>query len=72
MCEKNLPDCLSVIHHHLTLRKKAGAWLIIEVKGHQHQWLAGGYNLEIGLLEVDSMVVTWWIVAFLPSVSQKS
>ena len=22
--------------------------VIIKVKGHQHQWLAGGYDLEIG------------------------
>ena len=22
--------------------------LLIKVKGHQHQWLAGGYDLEIG------------------------
>ena len=36
------------------------------MKGYQHRWLAGGYDLEIGhLLEVASMVVTWWIVAFL-------
>ena len=33
---------------------------------HQHWWLVGGYDLEIGhFLEVDSMVVSWWIVAFL-------
>ena len=23
------------------------AWMIIKAKGHQHQWLAGGYGLEI-------------------------
>ena len=34
------------------------------MKGHQYWWLAGGYDLEIGLLEVASMMVTWWIVAF--------
>ena len=34
---------------------------------HQHLWLAGGYDLEMTFLEVASMVVTWWIVAFLPS-----
>ena len=39
---------------------------IIKVLGHQHWWLAGRY---IGpgkgtFLEVASMVVTWWIVAF--------
>ena len=27
----------------------AGAQAIIEVSGHQHQWLACGYDLEIGL-----------------------
>ena len=49
---------------------KAGAWAIIKMSGHQHRWLAGGYDLEIGhFLEVDSMVVTWWIVAFLRSVT---
>ena len=43
--------------------------VIIKVSGYQHRWLAGGYDLEIGhFLEVDSMVVSWWIVAFLPSV----
>ena len=26
----------------------AGAWVIIKVSGHQYQWLAGGYDLEIG------------------------
>ena len=41
---------------------------IIKVKGHQHQWLAGGYDLEIEqFLEVASMVVSWSVVAFLPS-----
>ena len=38
-------------------------WVIIKVSGHQHRWLAGGYDLEIQqgkrtFLEVDSMVVT--------------
>ena len=33
------------------------------MKGHQHRWLAGGYDLENGtFLEVASMVVTWWVV----------
>ena len=27
----------------------AGTWAIIKVSGHQHQWLVGGYDLEIGL-----------------------
>ena len=26
----------------------AGAWTIIKVSDHQHQWLVGGYDLEIG------------------------
>ena len=26
----------------------AGALVTIKVSGHQHQWLAGGYDLEIG------------------------
>ena len=26
----------------------AGAQAIIKVSGHQYQWLAGGYDLEIG------------------------
>ena len=30
---------------HITL---AGPWAIIKVKGHQHLWLAGAYDLEIG------------------------
>ena len=31
-----------------------------------HRWLASGYDLEIRTcLEVASMLVTWWIVAFL-------
>ena len=25
-----------------------GAWAIIKLSGHQHQWLAGGYDLKIG------------------------
>ena len=27
----------------------AGARVIIKVLGHQHRWLAGGYNRETGL-----------------------
>ena len=43
-----------------------GARAIIKVKGHQYRWLVGGYDLETGhfFLDVASMVVTWWIVAF--------
>ena len=42
------------------------------MSGHQYQWLAAGYDPEIGhFLEVASMVVTWWIGAFLCSVRSK-
>ena len=27
---------------------RVSARVIIELSGHQHQWLAGGYDLEIG------------------------
>ena len=37
-----------------------GTQAIIKVSGHQHRWLAGGYDLDIGhYLEVVSMMVTW-------------
>ena len=45
-----------------------GTQAIIKIKmlGPQYWWLAAGYRT---FLEVDSMVVTWWIiVAFLGSV----
>ena len=43
----------------------AGARAIMKVLGHQYRWLGGGYDLEmLQFLEVASMVVTWWIVAF--------
>ena len=45
-----------------------GARLIIKVPGHQYQWLA--WWLWPGnrtFLKVASMLVTWWIVAFLRS-----
>ena len=35
-----------------------GTRMIIKASGHQYRWLAGGYDLEIGRLEVASMVVT--------------
>ena len=35
-----------------------------KLKGHQHRWLCPG---NMTFLEVASMVVTWWIVTFLPS-----
>ena len=42
-----------------------------KVSGHQHRWLAGGYDLSRTrtFLEVDSMVVSWRIVAFFRAVS---
>ena len=39
----------------------AGTWAIIKVSGYQYQWLAGGYDLEIGHF-------IWWIVAFVHGV----
>ena len=30
------------------IRARAPVRVIVEVKGHQHQWLADGYYLEIG------------------------
>ena len=49
---------------------EAGTRATIKVSGLQHRWLACGYDLETGhFLEVASMVVTWWIVAFLRSAS---
>ena len=62
-------QCLFQGHNHLLTidtddPSLAGARAIIKVHGHQHQWLAGGYDLEIGhFWEVDSMVVTWWGVS---------
>ena len=47
-----------------------GSWAITKVLGHQCHWLVGGYDLEMRhFLEVACIVVTWWIVAFLHSVS---
>ena len=59
-------------HNHLLTtgtddRSLTGTRAIMKVSGHQYQWLAGGYDLEIRLLGVASMVVTRWIVAFLRS-----
>ena len=34
-------------HNHL-LTIGADARVVIKVSGHQHQWLAGSYDLEIG------------------------
>ena len=39
----------------------AGAWAIIKVSSHQYQWLADGYDLEIGHFLKG---LAWWIVAF--------
>ena len=36
--------------------------VIIKLKGHQHRWLAGGYDMEIGHFQ---RWIAWWIVAFL-------
>ena len=64
-----LATCTNVLfpgHNHLL----TGTQVIIKVLGHQHLWLAGGYDLEIRhFFEIASMVVTWWIVAFLPNVN---
>ena len=38
-------------HNHLLTTGADDAYTLItimEVSGHQHQWLAGGYDLEIG------------------------
>ena len=35
-----------------------GAWAIIKVSGHQHPWLADGYNLEIGHFK---RWLAWWL-----------
>ena len=46
----------------------AGARVIIKVKGHQYRRLAWWLRpVNRTFLEVASMVVTWWIVAFLYS-----
>ena len=35
------------------------------MSGHQHRWLTGGYDLEIGhFFGVDSMMVSWWMPFF--------
>ena len=60
-------------HNHLLITgtDDLSLWLSPErqrVKGHQYRWLA--WWLLPGnrtFLEVASIVVTWWIVAFLPS-----
>ena len=63
-------NVLFPVHNHLLTAgtddpSLAATRAIIKVSGHQYQWLAGVYDLEIGhFLDVASMVVTWWIVAF--------
>ena len=47
----------------------AGAQAIIKVSGFQHQWLAGGYDLDIGHFRSGCMAITWWIVGFLCSIN---
>ena len=37
-----------------------GTLAITKMSGHHHWWLAGSYNI----LEVDSMLVSWWTVFF--------
>ena len=39
----------------------AGARSIFKVSGHQHWWLAGGYDLE---MRYFWRWIAWWIVAF--------
>ena len=36
----------------------SGARVIIKVLGHKYQWLAGGYDLEIGHF---SQRLAWWL-----------
>ena len=50
-------------HNHLLATSTDGPTLLSperqQVKGHQHRWFAGRYELQIGhFLEVASMVVT--------------
>ena len=40
------------------------ARVIIKVNCQQYRLLAGSYDLKISYLEVASMAVSWWIVAF--------
>ena len=39
--------------------------------GHLYWWLVGGYDLEIGHVEVATKVVTLWKVAFLCAVMRE-
>ena len=56
-------DVLFPGHNHLLTTgtddpSLADARAIIKVSGHQYQWLAGGYNLEIGHFW---KWLTWWL-----------
>ena len=35
-------------HNHLLITSAGDPSLIIKMSGHQHRWLAGGYDLEVG------------------------
>ena len=41
-------DDSGVVWEHCVKKPLSGAWAIVKVSGHQYQWLAGGYDLEIG------------------------
>ena len=44
-----LPNPLScLVMNKICLNQTSQTRVIIKVKGHQHWWLAGGYDLEIG------------------------
>ena len=68
-----LPNSKNVLfpgHNHLLITgtndpSLAGARAIIEVRGHQYQWLAGGYDLEIGHFRSDCFlqsVICWELI----------
>ena len=42
----------------ILLGSLAGAQAVIKVSGHQHRWLAGGYDLEIGHFQ---KWLAWWL-----------
>ena len=51
-------------YNHLLTTGADGARVIIKMKGHQHRWLAGVHDLEIGHFW---RWIAWLIVAFLSS-----
>ena len=67
------PHALPLCNYPFTLiLTLTGARAIIKVSGRQHWWLAGGYDLRNWtFLEVDSMVVRWWIVFFVQWIGGK-